>query len=75
MSRFDELLALPKSWDSYGADPISPKAVEAAQLFLARMDITPCNDGGVQLEWHTHAHDLEIEFHPDGTVEIYHEAR
>jgi hypothetical protein len=71
---FDELRALQKGWDSYDADPISEAAIRSAKEFLSRMDITPCNDGGVQLEWHTHGFDLELTFHADGTMAIWHES-
>jgi hypothetical protein len=71
---FDELRGLQPGWDSYGAPPISEAAIQSAQAFLSRMDITPCSDGGVQLEWHTYGFDLEVEFHPNGTVEVWHEA-
>ena len=34
--RIAELLALEKGWNSYGADPINPAAVERMRPFLKR---------------------------------------
>jgi hypothetical protein len=29
-------------------------------------DITPCSNGGIQVEWHNHGVNIEIEFSPEG---------
>ena len=62
--KFVRLHELKAGWDSYGAPAIAPEAVAAAQGF----DVVPTSAGGVQLEWHRHGCDLEIEWGPDGTV-------
>lgn len=71
---FDALRRLGANWDSYGAPPLDPATVDRARMFLKRVHVCPCVRGGVQLEWHTHGIDLEIEFLPDGTVEMVAEA-
>jgi hypothetical protein len=43
-------------------------AIEAATLIAQRWDVVPMNDGGVQLELHTHECDIEFEISPDGRV-------
>jgi hypothetical protein len=69
--RFETLRRLPENWDSYGAARLDPAVIDRAQLFLARVSVVPCSDGAVQLEWHTHGLDLEIEFTPEGKTEVY----
>jgi hypothetical protein len=72
--RMERLLELPENWDSYGASRIDPRAVAAAVELLdtaMRADtpeptVVPSPRGGVQLEWHTHSIDLEIEIPPTG---------
>jgi hypothetical protein len=70
------LLALPPNWDSYGGQPIDPKAAMGAlQLLMAAMkedkpmpQFVPVSNGGVMLEWHTMNGDLEIEVMPSGYI-------
>jgi hypothetical protein len=69
-SALQGLLRLPSGWDSYGAHPINPDIVHAANRLLreiARRDtpqpvVVPTVRGGVQIEWHTGGIDLEIDF-------------
>jgi len=76
-----ELLDLPENWDSYGARPISEEtAFFALQLLdeTMRADtpapvVVPTNCGGVQLEWHTHGIDLEIEIQSPGRIYVSYE--
>jgi hypothetical protein len=51
-------------WDSYGAAPVTEKAVRAA----ASVRFCPTVDGGVQAEWHRHGWDVEVTFGPDGVL-------
>lgn len=74
-TRFDELRALVKGWDGYKADPLDPVLIDRAEQFLRGVNIVPCGDGGVQLEWHTKEVDVEIEFEPDGTVDVWSEPK
>ena len=61
---------LKENWDSCGGRPIDPRCVAGAAEFLLRTglpggplpSVVPTNRGGVQLEWHCAAVDLEIEF-------------
>lgn len=52
------------NWDSYGAAPIDPRAVDRAILMLDSLagdwQPVPCSDGGVQLELHDDGFDIEI---------------
>ena len=67
--RADNNLRL-ENWDSYGAAPLTDIALNTADLLHSRWIAMPTNDGGVQLELHTHGIDLEIEIGPDGKVKI-----
>ena len=67
----EEIKALPKNWDSYGADPIDPALVDRAAQFLARCHMVPSGDGSMNLEWHTHGVHLSVEFTPDGETLVY----
>lgn len=78
--RIDHLRSLKHDWDSYGADPISPKAIDAAEHLICRSIalleergkreptpyvIAPVADGGVQVEWRGAAGALEVEVAPE----------
>ncbi len=72
-----ELSLLENNWNSYGGKPITKLALVRADLLLKALQaiqavepfICPCNDGGIQLEWHRNGFDIEIEIAPDGTAE------
>jgi hypothetical protein len=70
------LMRLEPGWDSYGAQVISPRAVEAALAFLVqsstkpRPSVVPTSNGGIQLEWHNGRIDIEIECMPNGNVQL-----
>ena len=60
----DDMHKLENNWDSYGAVPINPKAIEIAKRIksvLIEFDAIPCPDGGVQLEKHLHGYSVEVE--------------
>jgi hypothetical protein len=67
--RVNQLLALPRGWDGYGApSPQLDMVVAAIRLLLEAMEdstpapnVFPTNQGGIQLEWHQGGIDLEIE--------------
>ena len=77
------LANLPANWDSYDAEPISPRAITAA-LHLTRsiyesfsdllgeqvrpFAIAPVADGGILVEWRAPEGALEIEVGPDGRL-------
>ncbi len=62
------LLSLPPGWNSYSARPITPQnAIRAIGLIwnllqpgIAAPIVVPRVRGGIQLEWHTEAGDIEI---------------
>jgi len=67
------LLLLPSGWDGERAHVVEGNAIQAAFdalcLFMADTSAapqwTPTRNGGVQLDWHENAIDLEIEFNPN----------
>ena len=69
LNALGETLALPANWDSYGARRVDlASAASAGQTLclVMRSDtiapmVVPTVQGGVQLEWHTHGIDLEID--------------
>jgi hypothetical protein len=61
----DDMLQLPQGWDSYGANPINPKAVKKAKELLDSLPLwawqcVPVATGGVQIELHEKGFDIEI---------------
>ena len=69
---FAELLALGENWDSYGAEPINPEAIDKMREMLEAEWIVPVNDGGVYVSWgdaeqagFTVRGDLEVEWPED----------
>jgi len=67
MNPFEKLAALKANWDTYGAPPITPAAIETAKWLHSHWptaSVVPTPTGGVQLE--TEA--LEIEIGADGLV-------
>jgi hypothetical protein len=47
------------------------KASEKAIDVMRFMAIIGCEDGGVQMEWHAHGFDVEINVGADGVVECF----
>jgi hypothetical protein len=48
----DRLRSLAPNWDSYGAKAVSEPAIAAALKVLESTgQLTPCSDGGVQIDW------------------------
>ena len=62
------LAGLEPDWDSYGGLPPTPYALSTAGLYAdavgGRMDLTPINDGGIEIEWAT---GVVIVVAPDGS--------
>ena len=69
MEQMDTLCSLEEDWDSYGARPPDPRLMLSAMLILSRSmgdetptpSVVPTSRGGVQLEWHLHGYDIEVE--------------
>lgn len=78
-AQLDSFRALAADWDTYGALPIEPGALERARQLLEALSLQlvyapavsvhvfPMRDGGVQVELDRDAASMEIEVHPDGT--------
>lgn len=76
-ARLLELTRLEADWDSYGALPMSNRAVAAAGALISRIlarsgdrgvphEITPIADGGVSLEWRYPSRELGLNACPEG---------
>lgn len=76
LDRLNQLLSLPPGWDSYSAKQVELAAARRVlDLLVATMadrtpapQVVPTRQGGVQLEWHQSAIDLEIEVPPSGSL-------
>lgn len=65
MTNPEEFLSLQEDWDSYGALPIFPLAVEMAKKIIKGLPegnwhCVPTSDGGVQIECHDNGISIEI---------------
>ena len=68
-SQLENLRALPLNWDSYGGQPVSPRALEAARGFAEFLVLQgwpwpvliPRADGGIAMEWDAPRTELVIE--------------
>ncbi len=68
VERLEALLQLPPNWDGFGGAQVSPELAMKALDFLFRVvhpttavpAIAPLNDGGLQLDWHRGALDVEV---------------
>lgn len=78
LEQLNEIAELEPGWDSYGADPIAPRAIALAADLLRLVDeklgrvafdrswpqiVAPRADGGVQIEWGTPP--VQIAVHAD----------
>lgn len=71
------LLRLQNNWNSYGAKPIDPAAVELAVCVLSdpyfhampKPMVVPTSRGAVQLEWQWSDTVFEVELLPSGAAE------
>lgn len=78
-ARLVELAGLAPQWDGSSAAQVSSVSLDAAQLLLREVDasgiampgIFPTEDGGVLLEWSSHAAVRSIEILEDGTFETF----
>ncbi len=62
--QMDKLRQLKPNWDGEGSPIISEAAIIAAANVLRHMgQLTPCSDGGVQIDW---SNFVEMTFGPDG---------
>jgi hypothetical protein len=74
-----DLLQLPRNWDGYGAVQIREQIAQDALMVLVEImdddtpvpSIVPLSDGGIQIEWHRHGQNLEIEFRAEEVPTFY----
>ena len=81
--RIAEMANLPVNWDSYGAAPLTARAVAQACALIAAVaeeregasgtrrvpwTSAPIADGGLQIEWVGRAASIEVQVAPDGTL-------
>jgi hypothetical protein len=78
-SKLTAFTNLKANWAGHGSGPISQTVTQRAQracaIFatsagLPAPSVVPTPDGAIQLEWHTHAFDLEVDV-DEQTVDIY----
>lgn len=77
--KLGQLLRLAPNWDGYGARSPDPAVLERALRALLEVVPTsapapylvPSPTGGLQIEWHERAGDVEIEFKADGTASFF----
>src|SRR3954447_19079229 len=81
IDQLNALAHLEPDWDSYGAAPISPKAITQARALIERVAskaarlgreahpyyIGPTPIGGIQVEWRGNGRESQIEVRPDHT--------
>ena len=83
LERLAALSRLEPDWDSYGALPIAPVALDTARSFVLTTverfaegnrdsavpyTAMPIADGGVSLEWRGPRSSLELDIGPEGTL-------
>lgn len=79
--KVQKLSELPNNWDGNKARPIRHKSsVNAIRLFCELMfegspvpDVVPTVCGNLQLEWHLHGIDLEVEIDESGRISVLYE--
>lgn len=79
VQQLTELWRSQIDWDSYGALPLQQEAaINAVRFFCQVMydrtpapQVVPTNTGDIQLEWHIHGIDLEVEICSGGTIHCY----
>lgn len=69
LQSLSHLRTFKANWDGYGAAPVDPRNLDAAQQFIESLrddatapKIVPMTRGRVQLEWHRGNRSLELEF-------------
>lgn len=77
--RIRYLQSLGEGWDGYGSSGVSPRLANAVVRFLSaplwastpRPRIVPTSRGGLAVEWRVPPATLELEFDPQGSVDVY----
>jgi hypothetical protein len=83
LDQLDDIAKLGPDWDSYGGDPIAPRAIALATDLLRFVDeklsriafeqswpqiVAPRADGGVQIEWGTPPVEIAVHADPSGNL-------
>jgi len=83
LRRITEFADLPPNWDSYGAVPVSARALASARTLIeevaaagsmrdnartAPWTSAPIADAGIQVEWLGDRARIEVQVAPDGTI-------
>ena len=55
-------------WASHDVAPLTSEAIWAARELIMNLSIVPLQNGGIQIEMHGFAGDVEVEIGPDGQV-------
>lgn len=79
LRKFVQLRDLRPDWDSHGGRPVDPATLGRALEIMLEIvpasapppHVVPSPAGGVQVEWHRPAADVELEFKVDGTASFY----
>ncbi len=80
--QFEGMLSLESGWDGHDGRPIAPQTFDYALNLLVRLEpaatrvrpqMVPLPHGGIQVEWHTRAGDLEIEMEGPGAARYFFE--
>lgn len=74
-----QLRELREGWDGHNALPIHMEVMRRVLRTLAMTttadtpapQLVPTCDGGIQVEWHIYGIDLEVEFLPEGGLEVF----
>lgn len=77
--RIVDLMKLPTGWDGYGGRALTRGAAFIAMNILASFcksttpmpSLVPMANGGVQIEWHFGAIDLEIAINSPGRISVF----
>ncbi len=79
LQRIERLHKLKQNWDSYGANPVDPRSIEAARQLVRkfafvqgidcpRVAASPAGHVALSWEWQEYSRELDLEILPDCTL-------
>jgi hypothetical protein len=79
VDKLNELTSLPVGWDGYQGQPVSFTCADFAARVLDSLchddvpapSLVPGADGTLQVEWHCHGFDIELDVLDAGSIEAY----